>query len=429
VAALVERNRQDAGLDGATATPRRVRRVGIVGAGLMGTTIAAAHVRCGLPVVIVDNDRQAVSVASSKIAAALAGESRLSLCESSAAFAERKATSALPDVDRLVGATDNLAALAACDLVIEAIVETFAAKHKLFGDLEGGLPSKATLTSNTSTIPIGRLAVGLAEPARFCGFHFCHPVLERPLVEVVRGPKTSDETVATAVAHAKTIGKMPIVVQDGPGFLVNRLLLPYLSEAMELLLEGAQAETIEQAATDFGWAKGPLHLLDEIGLDTTLQGGWILSEAFPERIPASPLLVGMIKAGRLGCKAGAGFFSYRDDRDAPDDVVRQLIAQWAHSPQQHTPHSITARLLLPMLLEATRLLEENKVRDPRDIDLGVLFGLGFPAAQGGVLWWADGLGAARIIEMLRPLQRLGQRAHPTALLRTMARRAGHFYSG
>ena len=223
---------------------------------------------------------------------------------------------------------------------------------------------------------------------------------------------------------------------------------------MELLLEGAAVEDIERAATDFGWAKGPLRLLDEIGLDTTLQGGWILSEAFPERIAASPLLVGMIKAGRLGCKAGAGFFTYpnvaatssrpgaignrlyeekpignRGDEGQPDEALRQLIAQWAHPAQQHTPHSITARLLLPMLLEATRVLEENKVRDARDIDLGVLFGLGIPGGPGGAVVVGRRLGGRGIIEMLRPLQRLGQRAHPTALLRAMARRAGHFYSG
>lgn len=404
VAALIERNRQDTGLDGTPAGPRPVESVGIVGAGLMGTSIAIAEMRCGLPVVIVDHDRRAVHAAQAKIAA-----------------------SPLSEEGGMVTATDDLATVAGCDLVVEAIVETFAAKNKLYADLEGQLRPDAVLASNTSTIPIGRLAVGLNEPARFCGLHFCHPVLERPLVEIIRGPKTSDETVATAAAHVKAIGKMPIVVQDGPGFLVNRLLLPYLGEAMELLLEGATVEAVEQAATEFGWAKGPLRLLDEIGLDTTLQGGWILSEAFPERIAASPLLVGLIKAGRLGRKSGAGFFKYPDSEDRPDDVLRQLIAQWAQPAQQHTPHSITARLLLPMLLEAARVLEENKVRDPRDVDLAVLFGLGFPAAQGGLLWWADSLGAARIIEMLRPLQRLGQRAQPTALLRSMARRAGHFY--
>ncbi len=234
------------------------------------------------------------------------------------------------------------------------------------------------------------------------------------------------------VAHAKAIDQMPIVVDDGPGFLVNRLLLPYLGEALELLLEGAGIEAVERAATEFGMAKGPLRLLDEIGLDTALQGGWVLSEAFPDRIVASPLLVSMVKAGHLGRKSGVGFFSYADSPRQDDDrrsgqLVEPLIAQWAHAAQQHTPDGITTRLLLPMVLEATRILEEGRVRDPRDIDLAVLFGLGFPAFRGGLLWWADTLGAARIIEMLPRLQGQGPRGQLPSLLRRLAATRGRFY--
>ena len=423
---LVERNRRDTGLDSASVSPQAVRSVGIVGAAMMGTCMAAAHVKHGLPVVITDADQGVLAGAGPRIAAALAGNG---------SDAERRHL-----VARLVTTTGELAAVARCDLVLESITEDFTAKHRLFSQLEEELAPAAIVASNTSTIPIGRLAAGLADPSRFCGIHFCHPVPERPLVEIIRGPKTSDLTIATAVAHAKAIARMPIVVQDGPGFLINRLLLLYLSEAMEMLLEGASVEAVEEAATAFGWAKGPLRLLDEIALDTTLQGGWIPSEAFPDRITASPLLVAMVQAGRLGRKSGAGFFTYLTPSQlagpqatahlgaqSSDEALRAIIAQSARPPQQHTPHSITTRLLLPMVLEATRVLEENKVRDPRDIDLGVLFGLGFPPSRGGLLWWADTLGAARITEMLRPLQRLGARAQPTPMLREMARTAGHFY--
>jgi 3-hydroxyacyl-CoA dehydrogenase/enoyl-CoA hydratase/3-hydroxybutyryl-CoA epimerase/3-hydroxyacyl-CoA dehydrogenase/enoyl-CoA hydratase/3-hydroxybutyryl-CoA epimerase/enoyl-CoA isomerase len=234
---------------------------------------------------------------------------------------------------------------------------------------------------------------------------------------------------------------MPIVVQDGPGFLINRMLLPYLGEALELLLEGVSLGSLEEAAATFGMAKGPLRLADEIGLDTVLHGGWVLAEAFPERITASPLLVAMVKAGRLGYKSGAGFFSYPspDQLSGPEvqaagpeaktaeQIVAEIVHQWARPPQRHTTHSITARLLLPMVLEATRVLQENKVRDPRDVDLAAIFGLGFPASRGGPLWWADTLGPSRILEMLRPLQPLGPRTQPTAMLRDMARSHGHFY--
>ena len=141
--------------------------------------------------------------------------------------------------------------------------------------------------------------------------HFCHPVRQRPLVEIVRGPQTSQRTIAAAVAHVQGIARMPIVVEDGPGFVVNRLLFPYLSEALELLREGAPVDAIERAAAEFGMAMGPLRLMDEIGLDTILQAAWVLAAAFPERIVSSPLLVSMVKAGRLGRKTGAGFFSLR----------------------------------------------------------------------------------------------------------------------
>jgi 3-hydroxyacyl-CoA dehydrogenase len=424
---LAERNRQDPGLDAPGVAPQPVRSVGIVGVGTMGAEIAAAHVQHGVPVTIHDVDRRVLATAQRRIAGILAFHMPPS-------DAERR-------VARLVRPMISLPPAARCDLVLEAIVETFGAKRKLYAELEQHMLPGAVLASNTSTIPVGRLAADLADPSRFCGLHFCHPACERPLVEVIRGPKSSDSTIATAVAHTKAIAHMPVVVQDGPGFLVNRLLLPYVAEAMELLLEGASIEAVEQAANAFGWEKGPLKLLDEIGLDTALQGGWILAEAFPDRVIASPLLVAMIKAGRLGQKSGAGFFTYRSPAETSgphahatggqtDDsaaVVGRAIGQWRRPPQPHTCHSITMRLMLPMVLEATRVLNDNKVRDPRDVDLAVIFGLGFPASRGGLLWWADTLGAARIIEMLRPLERLGTRVCPTPMLRELARHAGHFY--
>lgn len=432
VQSLVERNRQDTGLDGGSAEPRPIKSVAIVGAGLMGTAIAAAHLKRNLPVVIADADEVVLATVRDRIAAELA-------LPSVVAGSQLPPNGRVPEgrsrelVDRLLEPTGDTAAIARCDLVIESIVESVPAKQRLFRRLQPHLPQGTILASNTSTIPIGRLAAASGDPGRFCGLHFCHPVRKRPLVEIVRGGRTSDQTTATAAAHAKAIGKMPIVVEDGPGFLVNRLLLPYLGEALELLLEGAGVKQIDRAATAFGMAKGPLGLLDEIGLDTTLQGGWVLAEAFPDRLAASPLLVAMVKAGRLGCKSGAGFFSYpaaaAPDAAAqpPDEAVRQIIAQWARPSQEHSAHSITVRLMLPMLLEATRVLQEGKVRDPRDIDLAALFGLGFPAFRGGLFWWADTLGAARIIEMLRPLGRLGLRAKPTPILQDLARTAGHFY--
>ena len=417
VQSLIQRNRRDTGLQSRWADPPPIRSVGIVGAGMMGTAIAAVHVRRNVPVVLTDADQTALGEAPGRIAAELTDEVPLG--------------EARDLVGRMVRPTVDPGHLRQCDLIVESIVEAPPAKQQLYARLQPVLAEGAVLASNTSTIPIGRLAAGLTDAGRFCGMHFFHPVRQRPLVEIVRGPQTGDRTIAAAVAHAKAIDKMPIVVDDGPGFLVNRLLLPYLGEALELLLEGAEPEAIERAATDFGMAKGPFRLADEIGLDTVLQSGLVLRDAFPERIAASPLLIALVKRKRLGRKSGAGFFSYGDPAvpgpARPSEELDQIIAQWARPPQDHTARSITARLVLPMVLEATRILAEGKVRDPRDIDLAVLFGLGFPAARGGLLWWADTVGAAQIVEILRPLEPLGPRCQPTPMLQDLARHGGSFY--
>jgi len=417
---LVERNRRDTGIDLAHVEPRPIRSVGIVGAGMMGTAIAATHLKVVLPVVITDADPDALSAAPERIAAELAQQ----IDASDAECAER--------VGRLVEPTTDAARFARCDLVLESVVETVAGKHEVYAQLAPHLAAAAILASNTSTIPIGRLAAELPDPGRFCGIHFFHPVRHRSLVEIVRGPKTSDATIAAAVGHAKRIEKMPIVVEDGPAFLVNRLLLPYQIEAMELLLDGATIDQVERSATEFGMAIGPLRILDEIGIDTVVNAGRVMWQVFPDRTVASPLLITMYKKGRLGRKSGAGFFSYAsgtawDGPSRPAPGVEQLIAEWARPPQQLTPEAITHRLILPMVLEATRLLEEGKVRHPGDVDLAVLFGLGFPHGRGGLLYWADSVGADRILDLLRPLESLGPRLAPTQLLRETAEQGRKFY--
>ena len=289
VRSLVEWSRRDRRMDCGSAVPPAIGNVGIVGAGMMGAAIAAAHLRHLLPVVLYDIDANVLDAAAVSIAAEM-----------------RKAAgpSSPEPLSRFLRPTADLAEVAGCDLVLESIVETLPLKLRLLAQLQPCLSPHSIVASNTSTIPIDQLAGGLADASRFCGIHFCHPVRQRPLVEIVRGPQTSDLTIAAAVAHAERIGRIPIVVRDGPGFVVNRLLFPYLGEALELLREGASVEAIERAATDFGMAIGPLRLMDEIGLDTTLRAAWVLATAFPERIVSSPVLVSMVKAGRLGQKSG-----------------------------------------------------------------------------------------------------------------------------
>ena len=414
---LAEGERQDRAIRQRPTSPPKIRSVGIIGAGMMGTAIAAAHVRHRLPVVIHDTDEEALGRATASIAAELA--------EAEGGCRPRA-------IRRFVHPTAALAEVGRCDLVIESIVESQAAKLRLYAQLQSHLGRHTIVASNSSTIPVQRLAGGLAEASRFCGMHFCHPVPQRPLVEIVCGPQTSPQTIAVAVAHVQGIARIPIVVEDGPGFVVNRLLFPYLSEALELLREGRPIQAIEGAAAEFGMAIGPLRLMDEIGLDTILHAAWVLGAAFPERIVSSPLLVSMVKAGRLGQKTGAGFFWHRGPTSgvvsgAVDPAVAKLLAPWIDSPPPGAPENLACRLVLPMLLEATRLLEEGKVHDPRDIDLAVLFGLGFPAEKGGLLRWADKLGAPRLMTLLQSLATMGPRAEPTPMLRTLAETGGSFY--
>jgi len=407
------------GLKIKSADARPIRSVGIIGAGIMGAQLAAAHIKSHLPVTITDSNPDVLTTIADRTAAELVAEADNG--------DDRKL------VDRLLYPVGELAAAVKCDLIIESILEKLPAKQELFSRLGKYLSPAAIVASNTSTIPIGKLAENMPSPERFCGLHFFHPVRQRPLVEIIRGDKTSDETIAALVAHAKTIEKMPIVVADGPGFVVNRLLLPYLTEALELLMEGASIEMIENAALQFGMAKGPFRLMDEIGLDTTLYAGWSMAAAFPERISISPLLLALIKSGRLGQKSGAGFFSYahpaaKETNGRPDSSAIEIIARWVKPSDRHSAEDIVLRLLLPMVLEATRILEEDIVHGPRDIDLGAIFGLGFPARRGGLLRWADSLGAAQLLKMLGPLQSLGPRWQPTRLLLKLAAQGGRFYA-
>ncbi len=403
----------------ATNEPRGVgpQSVGIVGAGMMGVAIAAATAMRNLRVVVTDADSLALASAGNRVLAELREHCDLG--------SHRAASLA----NHLVTTAKDLGDLGTCDLVIESVPENLKLKQSLYAQLESHLGPDTLLASNTSTIPIARLAENLTDPGRFCGIHFFHPVRQRPLVEIIRGPKTRPETIASATAYAHSIAKMPIVVDDGPGFLVNRLLVPYLTEALEILLDGATIDEVERTARQFGMAIGPLALLDQIGIDTVLSAGRVLWDAFPDRVIASPLLITMYKSRRLGRKTGHGFFHYPDahSEGQPDPQVETIIATWARPVQRFTQEQITARLLLPMVLEATRLLEEGKVHQPQTIDLAMVHGLGFPAGRGGLLHWADTLGAARLLKLLKPLESLGVRMQPTQLLKEMAQQRQRFY--
>jgi 3-hydroxyacyl-CoA dehydrogenase/enoyl-CoA hydratase/3-hydroxybutyryl-CoA epimerase/3-hydroxyacyl-CoA dehydrogenase/enoyl-CoA hydratase/3-hydroxybutyryl-CoA epimerase/enoyl-CoA isomerase len=383
----------------------------------MGAGIAASHLRAGFDVTLVDvqADALARSVATILDEAAWDRSTRRADAARAVALAGRLHT------------VTQMDAIAAADLVIESVLERTDVKRQVLAEIERTVGPETVIATNTSTNPIAKLAESLRDPARFCGIHFFNPVRRMTLVEVVRGPATSDATVATAVAHVKRLGKCPIVVRDSPGFLVNRVLMPYLHESVEMLREGVDQQRIDRVARGFGMPMGPLELYDMIGLDTAFYAGLVLDDAYGDRIEASPLIPALVKSGRLGRKSGAGFYRYRPDGgqrariERPDEGVPRLIEPYRLPARENSDATIADRLLLPMLLEALRALDEGIVRDGRDVDLAVIHALGFPAFRGGLLAWGDSLGAAEVVRRLEPLADLGVRMHPTPRLLAMAR--------
>ncbi len=421
---LGDRNKKDRGVTCADIVVHEIRSVGVFGAGIMGSGISAACVKREIPMTLTD-----------AAPAALAGGVKKVLEEVSYNRATKAADAEkMLKFAPLVNATTVDAEFAGCDLVIEAVVENIAVKKALYARIESHLKPDAILASNTSAISIGALAAGLQRPERFVGIHFFNPVRQMPLVEVIRGPKTSDETVAAAVAFAKSLGKSPIVVLDGPGFLVNRLLLPYMNEALLLLEEGVEPKRIEEAAKTFGMPMGPLTLYDVVGIDTAYYAGHVMREAFPDRIVESRVLGAMVDANRLGQKTGVGFYTYAGDkkgRGRPDPKLAEILGPLVKAPTPGAPklgsQQLIERLFLPMVLEATRILAEGRVRDARDVDLGMIYGTGFPPFKGGLLFWADTISPAKLLEMLAPYQALGARYHPTPLLKDLAAQGKKFY--
>ena len=417
---LTDRNKKDRGVTDESLEPREITSASVLGAGIMGAGIAAANVKRNISTCLTDVSREALDKGMQNVFKDVA---------------YNKVTKS-SDFDRalefapLIKATTAQDEIAGTDLVIEAVVENAEIKKKIYASLEPKMRDEAILASNTSTIPISSLAVELKHPERFCGIHFFNPVRKMKLVEVIRGEKTSDQTVLTAVTYAKRIGKFPIVVNDGPGFLVNRLLLPYMNEATDLIIEGVAIDHIEKAAKKFGMPMGPITLYDVVGLDTAVYAGKVLCDAFPDRFSPNAILPTLLEAGRKGQKSGRGFFSYENKRNRaqPDPELDQYLNSLVTGDgSAHNRQSVTDRLFLPMLVEATRVLEESIVRDPRDVDLGLIFGIGFPPFKGGLMHWADTLGAAKILEMLKPYQELGKRYQPTNLLKELAADGAKFY--
>jgi 3-hydroxyacyl-CoA dehydrogenase/enoyl-CoA hydratase/3-hydroxybutyryl-CoA epimerase/3-hydroxyacyl-CoA dehydrogenase/enoyl-CoA hydratase/3-hydroxybutyryl-CoA epimerase/enoyl-CoA isomerase len=408
----------DLGVAQTFVSPVVIRRAGVLGAGQMGAGIAATLLRAGIPTALLDVSQAVLDAGAKRASEILARWAR------DTQSAERGVEQPLLSLS----ASTDVGILAGCDVVIEAVTEDETVKTGMFRSLVSVLAEKAVVASNTSTIPITRLARSWPHPERFAGMHFFHPVHRMELVEVIRGKATSEETIETLVALARRLGKTPIVVRDGPGFLTTRVLFPYLSQAMQLLEEGAEMDAIDEAAIGFGMPTGPIALLDFVGLDTVLAISKVMAEGFPDRAAVSPLLVEMVQAGRQGQKSGAGFRMYerKGSRGLADPSLEPVLARHRKGRSQPDQETMIDRLFLPMLLEAIRVLEEGIVGSPADADLAVVLGLGFPASRGGLLAWCDSQGAGSITTRLERYQPLGLAFDPPATLLRLAAARGSF---
>ena len=416
---MTQRLAKDPGVADASVQPRNVSRVGVIGAGIMGAGIVGAHLRKGIPTVMIDVTPQALENGVASITKVM--QTRIEI---------GRATQAdLVSVLALLNSTTSLSQLADREVVIEAVVEDEEVKSKLYRDLQNIIPADAILASNTSTISITRMARAVGKPENFAGLHFFNPVDRMQLVEVIRGEKTSDTTVVTLVALAKRVGKTPIVVKDCPGFLVNRILFPYLNEAMVLLEEGADPRALDKAASDFGMPMGPITLSDLVGLDTASYAGQVVNRAFADRAKDTKILAALVAAGRLGQKSGTGFYSYaKGSRGIDDPALAAILEKCRTAKRTIGSEEIRDRLFLPMVIEASLVLTEGIVREPADVDMGLILGVGFPPQRGGLLRWADTEGLSNLLTRLAKYEALGKRFQPTEQMRRLAASGTGFFA-
>lgn len=395
---------------------RPVERLGVIGAGAMGAAIAELAAARDLPVTLKDIDRDALD-SGLKHAAEL-----LRKAAGAGVFSEEEASLKFA----LITGTLDYADLEDVSLVIEAVVERMAVKQQVFREVEAVAPG-AVLATNTSSLSVDTMAEGLEKPGSVVGLHFFNPVHKMPLVEVISGPRTRPDALATAFDLVVSLGKTPVRVADRPGFLVNRLLAPYLNEAGILVQEGRTIRAVDEALEAFGMPMGPLRLLDEIGLDVARHASRELTAAFGERMRPSGVLDRMIEDARLGKKNGMGFYRYPKGKEpTPDRGVESLLAgspeasEVEDGPHGAAPEEIRRRCLYSMVNEAARALEERVVEGPGPVDLAMVTGTGFPPFRGGLLRWADQEGLAMIHATLAEYAgELGSRFTPAPLLGRM----------
>ncbi|HZJ94874.1 MAG TPA: fatty acid oxidation complex subunit alpha FadB [Thiopseudomonas sp.] len=403
---------------------RDVNLSAVLGAGIMGGGIAYQSALKGTPILMKDINEEGIQLGLDEAAKLLVRRLERKRIEPEAMA--KALNSIRPTLS--YGDFGNV------DIVVEAVVENPKVKHAVLAEVEEQVAEDTIIASNTSTISINYLAKALKRPENFVGMHFFNPVHRMPLVEVIRGEHSSDEAVATTVAYAQKMGKNPIVVNDCPGFLVNRVLFPYFGGFAKLVSAGVDFVRIDKVMEKFGWPMGPAYLLDVVGIDTGHHGRDVMAEGFPDRMKDEQrtAIDVLYEANRLGQKNGKGFYSHETDkRGKPqkvvDDAIADILAPIVHEKREVTDEDIINWMMIPLCMETVRCLEDGIVETAAEADMGLIYGIGFPPFRGGALRYIDSIGVAEFVALADSYADLGALYHPTEKLREMAKNGQTFF--
>ncbi|WP_110657939.1 fatty acid oxidation complex subunit alpha FadB [Salinicola halimionae] len=404
---------------------KAVEQTAVLGAGIMGGGIAYQSAYKGTPILMKDIKSEAIELGlkeARKLLTKQLERGKLSQARLAEVLSNIRPTLSYGDFGQV-------------DLVVEAVVENPKIKGAVLSEVEANVADDTILASNTSTISIDRLAANLQRPENFCGMHFFNPVHRMPLVEVIRGTRTSDAAVAATVAYARQMGKTPIVVNDCPGFLVNRVLFPYFGGFSGLVEHGVDFERADKLMERFGWPMGPAYLLDVVGIDTAVHASEVMAEGFPERMSheGKSAIQVMLDNQRLGQKNGKGFYVYEEDKKGKpkkvhDEEAHRLAAEVVRETRDLSDDEIVARMMVPLCMETVRCLEDGIVGSPAEADMALIYGIGFPPFRGGALRYIDAMGVAEFVALAERLSsELGALYAPTSRLKDMANNGERFY--
>lgn len=409
--------KKDTGVSHPHVRPREIKKLGVLGAGFMGSGIAMVAADKGIPVRLKDKDMESLGRGLKACYEYFHDKQKKQILD--ARQAEQRFN--------LISGTTDYTGFRTTDLVIEAVFEDLAIKHQVLREWEMVAREDGIFASNTSSLPITEIARAATRPENVIGMHFFSPVPKMPLLEIIVTEQTDDSVTATCVEFGKRIGKTAIVVRDGVGFYTSRILGPYMNEAAHLLAEGAAVDEVDRAMVQWGFPVGPLMLLDEVGIDVAAHVAKIMHGAFGDRLQAPDTMQRLIADGRYGRKNNKGFYTYDGKQKRVDVSVYDLLPHGRQ--RKHFPvDEIQQRLSLAMINEAALCLQEGILRSPRDGDIGAIMGLGFPPFRGGPFRYIDSLGAKATVERLESLTaRLGGRLAPAEILVEMAKAGRTFY--